>query len=542
MTQDFQYIPPGLSSELKSMDMGELINHYLTHYRNILFDEHLLESYIARLLEFSDIGNNPEGLKLLFHLLKKYIQLNPFSEAVLNLYVKIIPANRFSELLRFMGRSAKTDSNILGKVQQAINHEDYKKAYGLLALALKENPEDINTANLLAELAIQSEQDLEFVFKKISIPEEYLEDFKLRCVYLCSKHLKYEKALNIWNGCDKSVLKNNEMLCAYLGLAYLGCGKKDEALDLLKLSLAHDKNQVPIQELIKELENPFKVDDNALKDKKITVCLYSYNKADLLKSTLESLCESQIGDSDIVVLLNGCKDNSRELFDQVKEKYPDIPIDLIEMPVNVGAPAARNYLVDYTLKKRKNDYVAFLDDDVTIPVDWLKSLVTALESDGEAGAVGCKILNPEDSSLQYIFRDVSIAKPGVLRLSFTAPLWNLDNGLYNVCREVDTVMGCCHLIRTECLEKVPEFDIRFSPSQLDDVAFHLDLRLLGYKILYLGQLSCVHHRSTGFLKNKGKTTTNGNSYGNDVKFYYRFAPMLEKMSGWQQRRNSDINL
>jgi GT2 family glycosyltransferase len=145
-------------------------------------------------------------------------------------------------------------------------------------------------------------------------------------------------------------------------------------------------------------------------------------------------------------------------------------------------------------------------------------------------------MNPRPAStLQYLFRDVSIIKKGVFRLSLAAPFWAVDPGFYAVRRDVDSVMGCCHLIKRECLEQVPEFDIQFSPSQLDDVAFHLDVRLKGFKIRYLGQLECIHFRSTGFQS--PEKSNHGSSLGNDVKFYYRFKNMFPLMRAWQSKRN-----
>jgi len=42
---------------------------------------------------------------------------------------------------------------------------------------------------------------------------------------------------------------------------------------------------------------------------------------------------------------------------------------IIELPVNIGAPAARNWLIarDETWQ---SDYIAFLDDDITMPENW----------------------------------------------------------------------------------------------------------------------------------------------------------------------------
>lgn len=247
-------------------------------------------------------------------------------------------------------------------------------------------------------------------------------------------------------------------------------GNINKARSLYDSSLKTDPFQQTTKLLLQELENPFSVEESILDNESIPVCIYSYNKDKLLKMTLNILCKTDLGKSDVIVLLNGCTDKSKAAVEQIKTKYPDVPIECIEMPINIGDPAARNYLVNHVLHTRKSKYVAFLDDDVELPENWLKSLTTAIEESPDIGVVGYRVLCPGNKVIQYMYRNTSIVNDQMFRLSLATPYYSTDSGLYHFRRDVDSVMGCCHLIRTECFEKVPAFDICFSPSQLDDVA------------------------------------------------------------------------
>ncbi len=62
----------------------------------------------------------------------------------------------------------------------------------------------------------------------------------------------------------------------------------------------------------------------------------------------------------------------------------------IHLQVNVGAPAARNWLLAEP-EVRKAKWAVFLDDDVELEPNWLEELLATAQSYGNPGAVGCRI-------------------------------------------------------------------------------------------------------------------------------------------------------
>ena len=74
----------------------------------------------------------------------------------------------------------------------------------------------------------------------------------------------------------------------------------------------------------------------------------------------------------------------------------------------------------------------------------------------------------------------------------------------------------------------PRFDLRYSPSQVDDIAHDLELRLAGGEVRYCGLVRCVHHQNTGGgFKRRMTPAQLGQVLGNDMKFFYSFSERLD---------------
>lgn len=535
MISEFKYVPAGLQTELSALDPAALCRHYLTHARNFPLDDTLGAAYFNRFAQEPDLNANPLVLRCFLQLLGRMTGLQPFNPTLAHLRHQATPSPEAQIKVRLL-ESMPVDPNLLPRVNNFLKREKGQPARLLLLDELAKAPGNILVADMLLDLDLRQGFDAQDWLTRVEVPALFAREWLDHAACMHAWYGRADKALTLWPQTDPAT-QISETVCNLMAASLLRQGSRSAARALLERSLALDPNQLPIKRLAQELASPFAHDPKALDHQSIAICLYSFNKADLLAMTLDSLRTTELGKAQVFVLANGCSDNSAEVVRAFQRNRPDIPLELIELPVNVGAPAARNWLVHKVLSGTDSQYVAFLDDDVTLPPHWLQALMTAIRAKADIGAVGCKVVNP-DGTLQYTYRDVSIAVPGMFRLSLATPINTMDLGLLDVARYADTIMGCCHLMRREALEQVPEFDIRFSPTQLDDVAFHLDLRLAGWSVRYLGQLACTHHRSTGFLN--AKAASYGNSMGNDVKFYYRFADKLDIFRDWQEAENKAV--
>ena len=119
------------------------------------------------------------------------------------------------------------------------------------------------------------------------------------------------------------------------------------------------------------------------------ILLYSWNKHDVLAGTLDSLRQSGTGDAPVFVLNNGSSDGSIEMLRQ-KQKDWGTAFTIIDLPTNVGAPAARNWLLAEP-EVKKAPWAVFLDDDVLLNPGWLQSLMQVAIANPGFGAVGCRV-------------------------------------------------------------------------------------------------------------------------------------------------------
>ena len=250
------------------------------------------------------------------------------------------------------------------------------------------------------------------------------------------------------------------------------------------------------------------------------ICLYTWNKPDLLARTLESLAATELGGARVVILNNGTTDcPPAELEARARAAAPALSPHWVHLPVNVGAPAARNWLLSLP-EVRAARYVAFLDDDVLLPRDWLGRYLATLTR-FNAAAVGPKCVNQPLRTLQYAFRH--FREVGEAKIRFTPNAPNLmDLGQFDAARPSLTVMGCCHLLDRDRLDRlrVPGFDVRFNPSQVDDIEHDLQIWKAGGTVVYDGAVEVVHLQDTG----KGRTRAAlAHAYANHAKMENKFA-------------------
>ncbi|WP_419787370.1 glycosyltransferase family 2 protein [Pseudodesulfovibrio sp.] len=258
------------------------------------------------------------------------------------------------------------------------------------------------------------------------------------------------------------------------------------------------------------------------------VCLYTWNKPDLLATTLESLAGTELGEARVIILNNGTTTcPAEELEARIHNAAPSLSPQWVHLPVNVGAPAARNWLLALD-EVRAARYVAFLDDDVLLPRQWLGRYLATLKQ-FNAVAVGPKCVNRDVRTLQYVFR--RFQEVGETKIRFTPNAPNLmDMGQFDGARPSLTVMGCCHMLDRERLDRlgVPGFDVRFSPSQVDDIEHDLQIWKAGGRVMYDGAVEVVHMQDTG----KGRTrAAAGHAFANHSKMENKFsAQELEAMN------------
>jgi GT2 family glycosyltransferase len=207
------------------------------------------------------------------------------------------------------------------------------------------------------------------------------------------------------------------------------------------------------------------------------------------------------------VLDNGSTDDTAAVLAGYAGPHP---LTVVSLPVNVGAPAARNWLASLP-EVRACDWALYLDDDTDLPPDLRGRFGAAVAAYPGAGVWGCKVsdfdapgrmqsadlhlvLPPGDPSRPAL--DLAADEPNPFRLS-DLHVQEPDLGRFDYLRPCCSVTGCCHLFRTESLAEVGGFSLFLSPTQYDDVERDLRSALAGKPAVYQGHLAVGHRKSTG---------------------------------------------
>ncbi len=281
--------------------------------------------------------------------------------------------------------------------------------------------------------------------------------------------------------------------------------------------------------------------------------LYSFNKAADLNACLQSVAESR-GWQRIFALNNGSTDQTHSVLQAWQQKMDTDKMRIISLPVNIGAAAARNWLV-HEAAKESCDFVAFLDDDVVLPPDWMYRLSTARSICPEAGAWGCRVL---DKATPYLAQSADMhllpapefdpASGGlipdessqVLCEPFTvSDLHNqvADFGQFHYARPCDSVTGCCHLFSLKKLLDFGPFNLQLSPSQYDDLEHDIRMLSQGSHACYQGTLAILHAKQSG-----RKAHLDRPAFGNWLANKFKLLRMYSKEEIQKIRQSGDRRL
>lgn len=280
------------------------------------------------------------------------------------------------------------------------------------------------------------------------------------------------------------------------------------------------------------------------------VLLYSWNKGHDLERTLESLANSILNGARVICLDNGSTDDTPDILARARKQWKeraDLPeLEIVRLPVNIGAPQARNWLLHHP-GVRDSRYVAFLDDDVYLPKDWLPSLLAQAEANRNVSAVGCRIVrNKRPRVLQaadFSLLDPSLCSSGFNDFQERVFVYNnglgaRDSGLFRYTRPCISVTGCCHLLSMDSVARHGDFDIRFAPTQFDDLERDMRAFSAGHVAIYHGGLS-IRHVQYSSLSQAKSPAAQSHVHGNKLKLEHKYEEQDLKRMAARCRRLLD---
>lgn len=220
------------------------------------------------------------------------------------------------------------------------------------------------------------------------------------------------------------------------------------------------------------------------------IAILNYNGKDFLNKFLPTLIQNS-GNTPIYIGDNASTDDSVEF---IKINYPELK--LIQLNENYGYSKGYNLLI----KEIDSDYIAIINSDIEVTVNWLSPLIQELDRDESIAAVQPKIksYNKKD------YFEYAGAAGGFID-TYGYPfcrgrLFNTiekDEGQYDDAIQIKWASGACFLVRKSAFDKVGGFDDDFF-AHMEEIDLCWRFTNNGYIIKYIPD-STVYHVGGGTL-------------------------------------------
>ena len=227
---------------------------------------------------------------------------------------------------------------------------------------------------------------------------------------------------------------------------------------------------------------------------RLSVVFLSYNTRDLTRQALSAVRAAAEGlEVEVFVVDNASADGSA---DMVAEEFPEV--ELICNAANVGFAAGNNV----ALRQVAGEYALLINTDTIVRRDALRTMVEFLDAHPQAGACGCKILDP-DGTLQLDSRRgfptplAAFCKmSGLSRLFPKHPLIARYHMTYldpEQTAEVEVLSGSCMMVRKAAMDQVGLLDESYFMYG-EDIDWCYRFHQAGWKIYYVPTTAIIHFR------------------------------------------------
>lgn len=258
-------------------------------------------------------------------------------------------------------------------------------------------------------------------------------------------------------------------------------------------------------------------DQNDTSAPRVVAVVLNWDGGSINRTCLDALLACRYPNLEVLFVDNGSTDGSPE---DVQARYPRL--ETLLNKENLGFTGGNNQGIRRALEKGA-DLVLILNNDVTVPPDFLDPLVARLKE--RAGLVGPKILDPSGRVW---------CAGGMLsfhhNLSRLRGYGHEDNGRYDRTEAVDYLPACCLLISKEVFETIGLLDEDYF-CYLEDVEYCFRAREAGFPVIFCPD-SRVYHaysHSTGGGYSAARKYMNGI---NSVRFLKQHGTFRSWMAFW----------
>jgi len=209
----------------------------------------------------------------------------------------------------------------------------------------------------------------------------------------------------------------------------------------------------------------------------LTIIVLTWNNFTDTAECLHSLRKLDYPRYNVVLVDNGSTDGSIERLQSV---FPEVKI--IRNSENIGYAGGNNIGIEYALSKDV-DYIILLNNDTIVDINLATELIQASHTSENVGIFGC---------VNYYYNDRK-------RIQFSGGTFDwktgdiidttrheIDEGQFQLLKEVDTVAGSCLFLPTRVIKTVGLFDNRYFLT-FEESDLCCRVKKAGYKVYtYLG--------------------------------------------------------
>ncbi|MGB8318229.1 MAG: glycosyltransferase, partial [Ignavibacteriaceae bacterium] len=236
----------------------------------------------------------------------------------------------------------------------------------------------------------------------------------------------------------------------------------------------------------------------------VSIIIPVFNKLDYTKKCIESLYLNTPGslNFEVIVVDNGSSDGTKEYLEKQKALHENLNVIINEK--NEGFAKANNLAAS----KAKGSNLVFLNNDTEVQNGWLEALLKISENDNSVGAVGSKLLYP-DNTIQHagVIIIVNPKEENSLAASHVFVNQPSDFPQANELRNYQALTAACLLVKKNVFIQAGGFDENFW-NGYEDVDLCFTIGELGYNIVYQPESVVIHHESKSGPERFSKVANN----------------------------------
>jgi GT2 family glycosyltransferase len=224
---------------------------------------------------------------------------------------------------------------------------------------------------------------------------------------------------------------------------------------------------------------------------KLSIVIICWNDWKVIENCLDSIFKGQPQFAfEVIVSDNGSTDGSVE---KIGNRFPLVRI--VENRANLGFARGNNA----GIREARGEYVLILNPDTIVHDGSLDRWIAFADQHPEAGAFGCRVLNP-DGSYQESARPFPTVRRCLIAALCLRPLGYLGRALLSdryegwkgeTERKIDWQSGCCVMLRGDLLRRLNGFDDQFF-YHFEEVDLCYRVSKAGYPTLFTPKVVITH--------------------------------------------------